>query len=212
MATLNLKALDQLIDGLAKRERILGALALLAAVYFLFDRAVLTQFAERRAALESERATVAVRIEALKQRLGSAASANAALEASLATKRIERDRLQAQMDTAAVIERNLRERPLSAASLMQRALQTPNPRVIIESVKLLPAQSLQTNGAAPMYRHGVELQVRGSYADLLTYLEGLERDDRIFWSALRLNSTNYPELTLSVSIYAINSSEKSLVS
>lgn len=212
MALLNLNALDQLIDGLAQREKILGAMVILAAGYFLVDRTLLAGFAEKRAAIEIERTAVDARVAVLKQRLSSKASALAASESDLTAKRAERDRLKAQMAAAAVIERNLREQPLSAAMLMRRALQTPNPRVIVESAKLLSAAALQTGGATPMYRHGVELQIRGSYADLLGYLEGLERDERILWSALRLNTASYPELTLRVSIYAINTSEKSLVS
>lgn len=63
----------------------------------------------------------------------------------------------------------------------------------------------ETNALAPtVYRSGVEVSLKGSYADLLTYLRALEqRSTRLFWSDARLDAGTYPQATLRLTIYTL---------
>lgn len=56
-----------------------------------------------------------------------------------------------------------------------------------------------------MFKHGVELRVAGSYADLYDYLQRLEKlPARMFWSRATLNAGDYPKVTLTVTIYTLS--------
>ena len=55
-----------------------------------------------------------------------------------------------------------------------------------------------------VYRHGVELVLQGSYAELSAYLEQIERlPTQMFWSSAVLDAENYPRVTLTLSIFTI---------
>jgi MSHA biogenesis protein MshJ len=62
-----------------------------------------------------------------------------------------------------------------------------------------------TGDAQPaLWRHGAELTVRGSYADLLRYLTSLERlPVRIYFGRAVLDAAKYPELDLRLTVYTL---------
>lgn len=70
-------------------------------------------------------------------------------------------------------------------------------------VPLLPARSA---GASPgMFRHGIELTVRGTYADLYDYLRALENlPSQLYWSRADLTVTEHPLLTLKLTVHTIS--------
>lgn len=64
-------------------------------------------------------------------------------------------------------------------------------------------------GAREVYRHTVELSVKGSYFDLLDYLVALERmPQRVFWDGFELSVVQYPQSVLKLTVYTL-SPEKS---
>ncbi len=64
-------------------------------------------------------------------------------------------------------------------------------------------------GAREVFRHTVELSVKGSYFDLLDYLAALERmPQRVFWDGLELSVAQYPQSVLKLTLYTL-SPEKS---
>ncbi|MBE0627189.1 MAG: hypothetical protein IH606_20515 [Burkholderiales bacterium] len=64
-------------------------------------------------------------------------------------------------------------------------------------------------GAHDVFRHTVELTVKGSYFDLLEYLAALERmPQRLFWEGLVLSVEQYPQSVLKLTVYTL-SPEKS---
>ncbi len=57
-----------------------------------------------------------------------------------------------------------------------------------------------------IYKHGVELVVRGSYLDLLGYVSELERLPwRLYWGNAVLNAEGYPVLQLTLTVYTLGS-------
>lgn len=60
---------------------------------------------------------------------------------------------------------------------------------------------VQTN----IYKHGVEITVRGAYEDLYEYLARLEGSQwRMFWDRAHLTVENHPRLTLTLTIYTLS--------
>ena len=56
-----------------------------------------------------------------------------------------------------------------------------------------------------LYRHGVEITVQGTYADMLAYLGELEQlPRRVYWGELRLSAETYPVAVLTVTLYTLS--------
>ena len=71
------------------------------------------------------------------------------------------------------------------------------------------AQPAGTGGTAvsalQVYRHGVELTVRGSYFDLVRYLGDLEQLPlRMFWREIDISGDTYPIITMKLSVYTLS--------
>jgi MSHA biogenesis protein MshJ len=67
----------------------------------------------------------------------------------------------------------------------------------------------RAEGAREVFRHTVELSIKGSYFDLLDYLATLERmPQRVFWDGFELDAAQYPQSVLKLTIYTL-SPEKS---
>lgn len=64
-----------------------------------------------------------------------------------------------------------------------------------------PSNDLATN----IYKHTLELQVAGSYADLLTYLEAIESmPQRTVWAKAELVVEQYPRCVLTLTVYTLS--------
>jgi MSHA biogenesis protein MshJ len=56
-----------------------------------------------------------------------------------------------------------------------------------------------------IYKHGVQMTVRGNYADLLQYLTALEKlPTQMFWGAAKMNVVLYPNAELTLTIYTLS--------
>ena len=86
----------------------------------------------------------------------------------------------------------------------------------LESLRLLPGVPVGVSRGAKtapgLYRHGVEVTLKGSYFDLLRYLEELEkRSSVLLWGKVELLSEHYPEVRLHVVIHTLSPSPSLLV-
>lgn len=78
--------------------------------------------------------------------------------------------------------------------------------VELESLRLLPGVPVKAGtGETSLYRHGVELAVKGSYFELLQYLEELEkRSSVLLWGSVELQVDQYPDVKLRVVIHSLS--------
>lgn len=69
-----------------------------------------------------------------------------------------------------------------------------------------PAEATPPQPPGPvLYRHGVELTVEGSYADLLIYLKALEAmPHRVLWGGVQLKVEQHPKATLTLRLYTLS--------
>ena len=100
-----------------------------------------------------------------------------------------------------------------------------NPRLALVSIKTLAASPLTPSGktaeqplkaeAKPkeksaaidlgLYKHGVEISVEGSYADLVTYPAELEQLPwRMYWGGVQLSAQVYPVSRLTLTVYTLS--------
>jgi MSHA biogenesis protein MshJ len=110
--------------------------------------------------------------------------------------------------------------PEQIGPLLEQML-SRNRKLQLVDMRTLPATALAADGSpqkpgadqaqgkpasgAPIYRHGVELTVSGSYLDLLAYLRDLERlPNQMYWGKLDLNAQGYPLVTMKLSVYTLS--------
>jgi MSHA biogenesis protein MshJ len=56
-----------------------------------------------------------------------------------------------------------------------------------------------------IFRHGLEIRVAGSYADLLAYVAELERSpQRLLWGGINLAVIVYPRSELTLTVYTLS--------
>jgi MSHA biogenesis protein MshJ len=56
-----------------------------------------------------------------------------------------------------------------------------------------------------LFRHGVEIRVQGTYADMTAYLQAIESlPRRVHWGALEIDARRYPASVMTVTIYTVS--------
>lgn len=101
-----------------------------------------------------------------------------------------------------------------------------NARLTLVSMRTLPVESMSALGgqgaatqAAPaatpakptelLYRHGVEVTVRGNYLDMVEYMSALEAmPTRLFWGRAQLDVEEYPASRLTLTLYTLSLDRK----
>lgn len=72
-----------------------------------------------------------------------------------------------------------------------------------------PAQNPVAQALALLYRHGVEVTVRGNYLDMVDYLVTLEAmPDRLYWGRAALTVEQYPNSRLTLTVYTLSLDQK----
>ncbi|PJD00167.1 hypothetical protein GQ37_000600 [Janthinobacterium sp. BJB1] len=72
-----------------------------------------------------------------------------------------------------------------------------------------PAQSEPAKSPAVLYRHGVEIVLRGNYLDMVNYMDAVEAmPAHVFWGKVNMQVEQYPNATLSLTLYTLSLDEK----
>lgn len=120
----------------------------------------------------------------------------------------------AQLDRQIEVMQKRFVAPGKVAAMLENMLRN-NRQLQLVSLRNLPSSSMTQPGAAPagnaaggrhdIFRHAVELSVRGSYFDLLAYLAALERmQEQVFWGGIELTVAEYPQSVLKLTIYTLS--------
>jgi len=212
------------IDALTLRERLMVFVAAVALVgYALFAIAVEPAQRQQRvllAQLETQRAQLAA-LKGEQQAILSASAAPKAAadrrqeallrrieEADEALKALHKTLVPAQRVNLLLQEMLKRDAGLQLVSLRTVAAAP----LIAEKAKAAPPAGSTPNAGVKagfvqnnIYKHGVEITVRGAYEDLYEYLTRLEGSQwRMFWDRAQLTVDNHPRLTLTLTIYTLS--------
>jgi MSHA biogenesis protein MshJ len=96
--------------------------------------------------------------------------------------------------------------PAEAMPALLQDLLRQTPAVQLISVKSLPVQQLPTSpGLDPIYVHGVEFAVSGSYADLTDTARRIEAMHwRLLWRAADVDGAHYPDIVMTMKLYTLS--------
>lgn len=110
--------------------------------------------------------------------------------------------------------------PARIAALLEDILVRDRKLELID-LKKLPVVGMNDDAAAAqaakassrqIYRHGVEITVRGTYLDLLAYVTELEKlPSRMYWARLDFTAGAYPAVTMKILVYTLSLDKNWLV-
>jgi MSHA biogenesis protein MshJ len=212
------------IDAMALRERAMffGAVALVLMT--LLQAFLLSPVLSRRNQLSTQIAQQEDETKAIQAQIQTLVRPSVPDQDAL-----NRDRLKSLREQMAQLDRQFeqQQKQFVAPEKMTAMLENmigKNRKLQLISLRNLPGTGLspgagaptgaaggpaQAGGAREVFRHTVELSVRGSYFDLLDYLAALERmPQRVFWDGFELSVAQYPQSVLKLTLYTL-SPEKS---
>lgn len=68
-----------------------------------------------------------------------------------------------------------------------------------------PASAVVPKPGSLLYRHGVEITVRGNYMDMIDYMNALENlPTQLFWGGAQLEVEDYPTSRLTLTLYTLS--------
>lgn len=215
-------------DALSLRERVMLFGAGVAAVLFVFYFMVFGPLWTKRAALEASIAQKQSLVTATNKEIELVMLAHAS-----DPDRDARARLTAVQAETATLKQALRQQqhglvaPERMVTLLAHLLrQHAGLRVLslktlpsgtVGEAKTAPGSDAAAKAAAPvqaqavkppaalLHRHGVEVVLQGSYADMVDYMQALQAmPTRVFWGKAQLAAESYPVATLTLTLYTLS--------
>ena len=207
------------IDALSLRERALVCLAACALLAFVGHALVLAPMETAQEALRNQIAQQRTDMAAIDEAITGRVQAfqldpDAPARTRLNALRQEMGQLGDQL---LAIEHGLVP-PERMGPLVDGILRA-NGRLKLVSMRTLPvepvagpATSTATPGATPgpaaaplLYRHGIEVTVRGNYLDMVDYMSALDAmPTRMFWGRAQLEVEEYPAARLTLTLHTLS--------
>jgi MSHA biogenesis protein MshJ len=197
---------------LTLREQWLSVLVALVGVYFLFDTWVLTPQGIRHQVLVSQQQVAQAQLDVIHAQTLALDQGNEG-RAMLTLRQAEHEQLKKQIAVLDAISGGVKPDAIRIGTLVKEVLKSQYPKVTLDALKTLPVKSLMAapkNGSTSasqttIYKHGIDIEVRGSYLDLLAYVKTLEASSQtLFWSDAKLAALKYPEATLRLTIFILS--------
>ena len=213
-------ALNAKIEALALRERVL----IFCAMAFLLITLVNMVFLEPLLAEQKKLSTQVVqqqeKMKEIQAQITTLLQARKSNEDS--PQRVRLTQLKNQIMEGDTYLQSRRDRlvpPEKMAGLLEQVL-TRNGQLQLVSLRSLPvsplienantgadASAAQSTGVSEsqVFKHGVQITVRGSYLDLLQYLTALEQlPVQMFWGMAKMNVEQYPVAELTLTLYTLS--------
>jgi MSHA biogenesis protein MshJ len=218
------------VDALSQRERMSSFAAAACSLAFIANLAVIGPLLRKQDLLHSQvvqqqNNIAGINAEILQKLQAAEADPDAPVRARLAATREESARLG---ESLRAMQQGL-VAPERVAPLLEAILRA-NGRLKMVSVRTLAVEPLSGIGAKQgagegnaaaaasvkpsaqrelLFRHGVELTVRGSYLDMVDYMTALEAlPTQLFWGKAQLEVEEYPSVRLTLTLYTLSLDEK----
>jgi len=210
------------VEALQPRERIMAFGATVVVLVFLANALVFGPLARKEAALRSTLQQQDAIVGGVNAEIAAKAQAyandpNDALRKRLGDVRAETARMTGQLRAmqkglvpaeriAPLLESILRANGrLKLVSLQTLPVTTPGDAATSPAAGAPAASAPVVKAPDLLYRHGVELTVRGSYLDMVDYMHALETlPTQLFWGKAQLDAEAYPNVRLTLTLYTLS--------
>ena len=204
------------IDAMTLRERTIMFVSLLVGLFLLADQVLFPGLRNQQKQLEKQTSDQLAQLNTINDQITRMVAENTEDPDVLLRARLAelKQRYAALETSSADITRGLVS-PREMARLAQTLLRD-NSGLQLVKAENLPAQAISlteaedakpgTSVAGPsVYRHGLRLEVKGRYADIVRYLHKLERLNwRVMWGEVKLETRQYPASTATLTIYTLS--------
>ena len=205
------------IDALSLRERLLVFAALAFVLISLIHVLLIDSLLAEQKKLAGQVTQQQEKMKEIRGRLDALLQARKSDADSPLRQRLNQIRQQiAEGDAYLQNRRSQLVEPEQMADLLQQVL-LKNSKLQLLSLQTLPAAPLAEKTAKPegagaaavpdmqIYRHGVQLTIRGNYLGLLHYLAELEQlPSAMYWGMARMNVVQHPDAELTLTIYTLS--------
>ena len=203
------------LQRLSRREQWLVLVVLVAGVYLLMDALVFTPQARREQALLDNQKVLQAQVTVVSAEIAALDSTKID---NLALQQVELSQLKKQASLLDSVIQSVAMDVPKIRPLMTELLGNRSSRVKTVSIKTLPVKPLlgaaksapaktgdATLSAATVYKHGLDIELRGTYLDLMAFLSSLEESyPKLLWSNATLTADKYPENILRVSVFLLS--------
>jgi MSHA biogenesis protein MshJ len=198
------------IDAMSLRERALIFITLLVALYFLAVNVLFGPLNAEKDRLQQQVNLKRQEVQVLELQVQALVGSG---EHPDAAKRKKLEALQENlktMDTELVRITSGLVPPKEMARLIEQML-LKNRGLQVMKVESLPATPLLDASASAgtlVYKHGMNIEVKGGYLDILRYLQSLEALPwKVFWGKVSLKTEKHPDSHVSLLIYTLSTHE-----
>jgi len=203
------------IDGMSLRERALIFAATAFAVVSLINTFFLDPLLAQQKGLSSQVVQQQEKMKETQAQLTSLLQAKQADEHAPQRERIRQLREQiAEGDAYLKATQDKLVPPEKMAALLEQVL-AKNSSLQLVALNTLPVSLFIEPSAdveikavvqeKQIFKHGVQMTVRGSYADLMQYLATLEKmPTQMFWGMAKMSVVQYPNAELTVTLYTLS--------
>lgn len=208
------QGLTNRIDAMSIRERGMIFITILVAVYFLAVNVLFGPLNTQKDRLQQQVDLKRQETQALEAQVQAMALTGGEGPETAKRKKLEslRENLKT-MDTELVRATAGLVSPKEMARLIEQML-LKNRGLQVMRVESIPATSLLEEGASGaasgvmVYKHGMHIEIKGGYLDILRYLKSLEALPwKVFWGKVTLKTEKYPDSRVSLLIYTLSTHE-----
>lgn len=205
------------IDELSLRERLMIFAAAAFVVIALFNALLLDPLLAKQKMLAAQLEQQQEKTKELQAQVQATLQAMRDDEHSPLRQRIVQLRAQlAEQDAYLQSRRDRLIPPEEMAGLLEQVL-VRNGKLQLLALNTLPvdflippkdktaAEAQANSNQRQIFKHGVQITVRGSYADLLRYVTALEgMQAQMFWGEAAMSVEQYPAATLTLTLYTLS--------
>jgi MSHA biogenesis protein MshJ len=197
---------------LSVREQWLVIVVLGAAIYFLIDALVFVSQKQRGQNIDNELQVLQSQMVVLGAEMKVVERTRAD---ELEQKERELRRLKQQVAQLDAVVGSVSAEAPRIGKLVGDVLGAAPVRVRVVGIKTLPVKTLfAPKASAPgasspaqsmVYKHGLDIELRGNYLDLLKYINQLEEThSKLFWSNAAITAGVYPDNTLRATVFMLS--------
>lgn len=207
----SLRRLGARIDAMTLRERSIMFVSLLVALFLLADQVLFPGLRIQQKQLEKQTSDQLVQLNTINDQIARIVRENTedpdvVLRARLAE--LKKRYAELEVSSADITRGLVSPREMTR---MAQTLLRDNGALQLIKAENLPAEAIplletdKTASGPSVYRHGLRLQVKGRYTDIVRYLHTLERLNwRVMWGEVNLETHKYPITTATLTIYTLS--------
>lgn len=206
-----IRKLQVAVDALTLRERLMLFIGVLVVAGGLWEALLARPLEAREAVLSGQITTAQQRLTQIDQAMTLAAQGiGDGMPAYLERLRILEQQVAETEETVRVFTTDL-VTPMQMRSVLEELIERQQGLELVRASNLSVRPLVERDETAgesdePMlYRHGLRLELEGSYLDCLDYLAAVERLPwKLYWGSLSLSMEFYPDNAISIEIFTLS--------